>query len=144
MAETSSTGSKPSSGKKSSVLETLSLVSGIAGGIGGIFQAGATIWNGIKGIEEAEKAQAYKDMWTERLYTDEMRQQALQNKMNAETNAQNMITQRLNRELASRNEDRKSTMDWHDTMQNAANKYADILNRTRALRQSNAAAFRNR
>ena len=64
--------------------------------------------------------------------------------MSAETNAQNMITQRLNRELASRNEDRNSTMDWHNTMQNAANKYADILNRTRALRQSNAAAFRNR
>jgi hypothetical protein len=126
------------------VLETLAIISAIAGGTSQVGGGIAALVGGAKAAEEAKKAQAYQEKWTEKLYEDQMRQQSLQNKLAAEATATSKAAQRFNQELALRNEARTDTDRWYATMQNAANKYADILNRTKSLQVSNAAALQNR
>jgi hypothetical protein len=126
------------------VLETLALIGAISGGATGLAGTIGGLIGGAKAQKEAEKAQTYQEKWTDRLYGDEMRQQAFQNTLATESAALSKAAQRFNQELALRNEARTDTDRWHTTMQNAANKYADILNRSKELQRSNAAALQNR
>ena len=126
------------------VLETLALIGSISGGAAQLGGFAAGLVGGAKANEEAAKAQAYQEKWTDRLYQDQMQQQTLQNKMAAETMAANQIQQRFQNDLALSSEARTNRAEWHNYMQNAANKYADILNKSRTLRKENAAALQNR
>lgn len=126
------------------VLETLALISTIAAGTSQVTSGIASLFGGAKAAKETEKAQAYQEKWTDKLYADEMRQQTLQNKLAAEEAATSKAVMRFNQELALRNEARTDTDRWHTTMQDAANKYADILNKSKSLQGVNAAALQNR
>lgn len=122
------------------VLETLAIISSIASGAAQLAGTGASIYAGKKAEKEAEKAQE----WNERIYDDQLRQQTLQNKIQEEAAYSNRASQRFQNALALRTEGRQNTDRWHQYMQNAANKYTDILNNSRALQKQNAAALRNR
>ena len=126
------------------VLETLALIGAISGGAAQLGGFAAGLVGGAKANEEAAKAQAYQEKWTERLYRDQKQQQTLQDKIAAETMAANQIQQRFQNDLALSSEARTNRAEWHNYMQNAANKYSDILNKSRTLRKENAAALQNR
>lgn len=127
-----------------SVLETLALIGAIGEGVAGVGSFVSGLVGGAKAGKETEKAQAYQEKWTERLYADEMKQQTLQNKLQQEQLATSKAAQYFNQQLALRNEARTDTDRWYQTMQNAANKYADILNKSRTMRRENATALQNR
>lgn len=126
------------------VLETLALIGAISSGVTGLAGFTTGLVGGAQANKEAEKAQAYQEKWMEKLYEDEMSQQTLQNKLTAEETATSKASQRFNQMLALRNEARTDTDRWYSTMQNAANKYADILNKSKSLHGVNAAALQNR
>lgn len=126
------------------LLKTLSTVGDVASGIGSVGSFVTGLVGGILNAGEAEKAQEYQRKWAELLRSDELKQQAIQNKQTQEQIDLSKAGQYFNNELALRNEARTNTANWHTYMQNSANKYADVLNRSRALRKSNAEALRNR
>lgn len=126
------------------VLETLALIGAIGSGVAGLGSFVSGLVGGAQANKEVEKAQAYQNQWTEKLYENEMRQQTIQNELTAEAAAASKAAQRFSQELALRNEARTDTDRWHTTMQNAANKYADILNKSKSLQGVNAAALQNR
>ena len=119
---------------------TLAKVGAITGGVSDIAGLASGLYAGIKGTKESEKAQK----WNEMVYENQLLQQTIQNKIQEDTLEMNKDAQYFNRQTALRNEKRQNTSDWHNYMQNAANKYTDVLNRTRALRASNATALQNR
>lgn len=123
-----------------SVLETLAIISAIAGGVSQVGGFGASLYAGSKAAEEAEKAQD----WSEKVYADQMRQQTVQNRLQQEQMGMSKAAQYFNQQLARRNEARTDQATWKQSMQTAANKYADILNKSRSLRAANAAALQNR
>lgn len=126
------------------VIETLANLGAFGTGIGAAGSFVTGIIGGILQNKQAEKAQAYQEKWAEKLYENQLAQQAIQNEQAQEQLNLNKAAQYFNNELAKRTEARQNTADWHTYMQNAANKYADVLNKSRALRKSNAAALRNR
>lgn len=134
------TSTTPDKGTAKTPMGTLAKVGAITGGISDIAGLASGLYAGIKGAEETEKAQK----WNEMVYENQLLQQTIQNKRAQEALDINKDAQYFNRQTALRNEKRQNTSDWHNYMQNAANKYTDVLNRSRALRTSNAAALQNR
>jgi len=126
------------------ILETLAAIGAISSGAAGLAGTIGGLVGGVKAQKEAEKAQAYQEKWTDRLYADEMRQQTFQNTLATESAALSKAAQRFNQDLALRNESRTDMDRWYSTMQNAANKYAEILNKSKALQSANATALQNR
>lgn len=119
------------------VLETLALISTIAAGGSQIAGGVSKFIEGKKAEEEAEKAQKYDERMFERLYADEQRKYA-------ESTAMTKASQKFNRDLAKRNEIRTDQDRLYTRLQTAANKYAEILNNSRSMQRSNAAALTNR
>ena len=126
------------------VFSTLSKLGTFASGIGAVGSFATGLIGGYLQNKQAERAQAYQEKWAERMYTDQQKQQELQNKLAAENQAMNRAQQYYSQQFALRNEARTDEDQWYQRMQNAANKYAEILNKSRSLRKENAAALQNR
>lgn len=126
------------------VLEIISGLGSAATGVGAIGSFGAGLYGGYLQNRQTERAQAYQDRWANRIYQNELKQQQVKNEMAQEQLDLNKAAQYFKQEMELRNEARNNTADWHTYMQNAANKYADVLNKTKALQKSNASALRNR
>lgn len=126
------------------VLSTITAISEAGKSVADIGQFIAALYGGVKAAEETEKAQAYKEKWTDKIFSNELRQQTIQNKLAKEQLGMSKAAQYFNQQLALRNEARTDKDRWRQDMQNAANKYSEILNNSRALRTANAAALKNR
>lgn len=125
-------------------LEAMSAFGSAATGAAAVGGFASGLIGGYLQNKQAEKAQAFQEKWANLLYENEVLQQALQNRMDKEKLGMTKAQQYFNNQLSLRNEARNRTADWHTYMQNAANKYAEVLNKSRALQKANAAALRNR
>lgn len=128
----------------SSLLSSAGKVGSLLSGVGAVGNFAAGLVGGFMQNKQAEKAQAYQEQWAERLYQDQKQQQTIQNKLTAENQAMNRAAQYYSQQMALRNEARIDQDRWYQRMQNASNKYAEILNKSRSLRKENAAALQNR
>lgn len=126
------------------VLDTLSALGTAGTGVGAVGSFVTGIVGGILQNRQAEKAQAYNEKWTNKLYQAELNQAAIENKQAQEKLNLSKDAQYFNQQLSLRDEKRKDTDRWHTYMQDSANKYAEALNKSRSLRAANAQALRNR
>lgn len=132
------------SGSSRGVLEILSAIGTAGTGIGAVGQFASGIVGGILQARQAEKAQAYQEKWANKMFENQLQQQDIQNRLASQQFGLSKAAQYFNQDMALRNEGRTKTADWHAYMQNAANKYSEILNKSRELRKANADALRNR
>lgn len=126
------------------ILETLSAIGTAGTGVGATGSFISGLIGGYLQNKQAEKAQAYQEAWMNRLYENQLGQQDIQNKRADQELALKTSEQYFLQDMKERQEARQGTSDWRSYMQDAANKYADVLYKSRELRKSNAAALRNR
>lgn len=121
-------------------MEKLQTMGAITEGAAGLAQAVASLYSGVKSAQEAEKAQA----WNEQVWADQLRQNRIENELEQKKYGLAEDQQYFTQEIARLQEARKDKENWQNTLKNARNKYADILNTSRSMRKETAAAFRNR
>jgi hypothetical protein len=110
---------------------------GIVQAITTLAQVGTTIYSGIKGNEEIEKTNVKNEALYESIQKQNLKQQEFQNKLNLRTLSFNEEQAELNRKEV---EEQKG----YNRMQNAANKYAEYVNRNSALTGARLSPIINR
>lgn len=114
-------------------LTTLTAIAGAAKGVAGVGEFVATLWGGSKSAKQTEKInEKYLEMYKGQLEREE-EQQDFQNAMAEETLAMSKRGMRFNEREAGLNRAEKTEEKGYNRLQNAANKYAEILNKKTAL-----------